>query len=137
MAVHLRWQLIDPSSGEVHVFEMNPNAMTSPFASRNLTAQATTASKPIVFEGSVVPHEWSFEGLIQHASEYATFLKWFSEKRHQVVISDHFGRRITCLLKQFDPTPKRRIGKYWAHTYRCTVLVTAEVGAPTVGEVAP
>lgn len=139
MAVHLRWKLTDPYTGDVYTFYPNPNEMTSPFPTRSVQAKTVTspAGQVIFTEGARTPAEWSFGGDILDPTQYEALRAWVYDRRgRRVVVSDHYGRRIICVLTQFDPTPKRAIGKYWRHTYTISALVVS-VGAPTVGEVTP
>jgi len=136
MGAYKRWELRD-SSGDVYVFVPNPNQMTSPFPNRNVTMQSTTAvdGKVLLFEGTSQPVQWTFGGDIQDHEQYEALRQWVYDRvGRRVRVYDHFGRRITCVLTRFDPTPVRSVGKYWRHTYEITAIVT-KVGAPTVGEV--
>lgn len=136
MAVFLRWTMFDPTTSTTYTFERNPNEMSSPFPARNLQPLATTAvsGRPIVFEGSSQPYEWSFGGDAVTKAQYEALRTW-SEKKGYVYVSDHYGRVIPVLMTKFDPTPKRAVGKYWRHTYRMTTLIVGPVGPSTVGEV--
>ncbi len=135
MAVFKRWVLSD-SAGS-YTFITNPNAMTTPFAERNIVLKATTAidGQAILMEGCRQPQVWTFSGDILQHEHYEALRAWVYDRLgRRVVISDHFGRRIVCVLTKFDPIPKRAIGRYWRHTYTVTAIVIS-IGRPTVNEV--
>lgn len=137
MAVY-RWSFHDPATGETYVFEQNPNQMTSPFPNRKITSQTTTAlnGRTIFVEGNADAVDWSFGGSIRSKQHYEALRSWVYDdngvaKRRRIVITDHFGRTITCMLTSFNPTPKRAVNVYWRHDYEIKALVTG-VGLPTV-----
>jgi hypothetical protein len=135
MPTYKRWKIADASS--TYEFYRNPNAMSSPFGKRNITSKVTTAVEGAVlfFEGGKNAQEWTFSGDILEHEMYEALRHWVYDRiGRRVVVTDHFGRAISCVLVEFKPTPKRAVGKYWRHTYEVTALVT-NVGAPTVAEV--
>ncbi len=135
MPVFKRWKLED-SSGS-YTFTTNPNAMSSPFGQRNIILKNTTAidGQTVLMEGNRQVPEWTFSGDILDAAHYEALRSWVYDRLgRRVIVSDHFGRRIVCVLTKFDPSPKRSVGKYWRHTYTVTAVVVS-VGAPTVSEV--
>lgn len=135
MAVYKRWKLED--SGGSYTFTLNPKTMTSPFGQRNIVLKYTTAidGQVVLMEGNRQVPEWTFSGNILDAEHYEALRSWVYDRLgRRVTLSDHFGRRIVCVLTKFDPTPKRAVGKYWRHEYTITAIVIS-VGAPTVSEV--
>lgn len=136
MGVYKRWELHD-STGDSYVFVPNPNKMTTPFPTRNITMQSTTAvdGKVLLFEGTAQPVQWTFGGDIQDHVQYEALRSWVYDRTgRRVWLFDHFGRRITLVLTGFAPEPVRAVGKYWRHGYTVTAIVI-KVGAPSVGEV--
>lgn len=131
---HLRWTFTDPTTGETWTVPLNPNTMSSPHPPRNIQAMATTGGRAIMTEAPVAPYEWTFGGEILTAEHYAKLKEW-SEKKNQVVVSDHYGRRITLAFVHFSPEPKRALRRYWRNTYQMRTLVTVPPTAPTVSEV--
>ncbi len=135
MPAFKRWTITDANG--VYTFRPNPNTMTSPFGKRNITSKVTTAvdGQVLFFEGGKAAQEWTFGGDITDHEQYEALRHWvFDRLGTRVIVTDHFGRQINCVLVDFKPTPKRAVGKYWRHTYEITALVTS-VGAPTVNEV--
>ena len=134
-----RWKLTDPYTSATYTFHPNPNAMTSPFPERNLTTRVTTAvdGAVLTIEGNRIPKDWTFSGDILEHVQYEALRAWVYDRTgRRVIVSDHFGRDIVCVLRNFDPTPKRAIGRYWRHTYTITAMVVS-VSAPTLEEVSP
>lgn len=119
------------AEGQAYTVPVNPNAMTSLFPTRAITARTTTAGAVLLFEGARQPAPWSFSGDILNAAHYEALRHWVYDIKQRVVISDHWGRDIECVLSSFAPVPKRALGKYWRHTYEISGTVL-RVGAPTV-----
>lgn len=134
-----KWKIYDPSdpnpATNTYTFEWSPNAMSSPFPRRSVTAQGTTApgGQALVWEGPREPAMWTFEGSIPNRDQYEALRKWVLERTGRMVVTDHFGRDIVCVFRSFTPTPPERmkVGRYWYHTYSIEALVIS-VGAPTV-----
>ena len=96
----------------------------------------TTAmdGQALLFEGFAAPTEWTFSGSTLDAANYEALRAWtYDRPGRRLYLYDHYGRRMTIVLKQFAPTPKRSIGKYWRHEYTITALVL-DISAPTVGD---
>ena len=124
----LRWVFDDGT--EEWTVPINPNEMTSPFPTKNVSVQGTVrvTGKPIVFEGNIRPAEWQFSGVILDSDHYSKLLAW-ANKRRRIWITDHFGRLLDVYLTGFKPTPKRS-QRYWRHDYEITALVFS-VGDPS------
>ena len=132
----LKWRFDDPATGDSYVFNISPNDQTTPFPKRAITSSATTAptGQILMFEGARPAAEWSFTGVTLTADQYEALRHWVYDKRNRIVVTDHFGRKITCVLVSFEPVPGRRsLGRYWRHDYTVSALVV-NVAAPTVGE---
>lgn len=135
-----QWKFTDPydtnSGTNSYTFPINPNTMTSPFPQRAISSTQTTAvtGQVLLWEGSVPAKSWQFGGVLLDEAQHEALRAWVYERHNRIIVTDHFGRPITCALQQFDAQPKRSVGKYWRHDYTITALVTA-VGAPTVGDV--
>ncbi len=135
MPVYKRWVFSDESGS--YTFTLNPNAMTSPFGARNIVLRATSAvdGQALLMEGNRQLAEWTFSGRCLDAAHYENLRSWVYDRLgRRVVVSDHFGRRISAVLTKFEPVPRRSVGRYWSHDYTCTAIVIS-VGAPTVSEV--
>lgn len=135
-----RWKFSDPAdpnpATNVYLHPINPNKMTSPHPSRKINAAYTTAvdGQVLLTEGSPIPTQWSFGGEIFNAQHYDLLRSWVYDRRRRIIVTDHFGRPITCVFEKFDATPaltRIRQGKYWRHTYTITAIVI-DVGRPTV-----
>ncbi len=135
MAVYKRWVLSDANGS--YTFRPNPNAMTTPFPERSIGYKVTTAidGQTLLFEGNRTPAQWQFSGEILDHDQYEYLRQWVYDRTgRRVVVTDHFGRRIVCVLTKFDAVPKRAIGRYWRHQYTISAIVIS-IGAPTVNEV--
>lgn len=119
-----RWVVYD-DRGNGYTFRVNPDAMTSPFSERNITARRTTHPRGnwMLYEGERTPVQWTFSGNIMTKGEYLAMWKWFFTKNRRLWIIDHYGRRLAIVTQSFKPVPKRSIGKYWRHTYEVNALV--------------
>lgn len=130
------WVFIDPyddnDDTNTYSFPINPNAMTSPFPTRTISASFTTAisGQTLLTEGAPKPSQWQFTGSIFNAAHYDALRSWVYERNRRIIVQDHFGRPITCVLVFFDAQPKQVQKKYWMHTYTITALVV-DVGEPT------
>lgn len=131
MAVQ-RWVFTDPSTSETYTVPINPNQMTAPFPQRQFTTKATTAvdGKGIVYEGQVKPADWNFQGVILDSTHYGNLKDWVYN-HGRIQITDHYGRIITCVLQNFNATPKRAASKPWKHEYTITAIVFS-VTDPTI-----
>jgi len=144
MAV-LRWRFddpADPSSAGAYTFPWNPRAMSSPFPEKAITTQGTVAVGGLVvlWEGAQMPQQWTFTGTTKNAAHYEALRSWVLDRPSgRIYVWDHFGRRLTVVLKAFKAEPpngKAKVGRYWSHEYTITALVLA-VSAPTVGDGGP
>ncbi len=123
----IRWRFVDPADASVYTVPFNPNKMTSPFPPRAMSTAATTGvdSRPLVFEGGLIGHEWSFSGVILDKAHLDALLFW-SKKQNRFFIFDHLGRRFTVAPRQLDATPAlRSMSHYWRHDYTFSVYVLA------------
>lgn len=137
MVAFLRWRFYDPYSAEEYVFPLNPNTMSTPFGERPITALTSTAvgGQTLAWEGAKLPADWSFGGVILNAAHYEALRSWTYDRKGRIVVSDHFGRNYTTVLRSFKPEPKRSISRYWRHDYTIDALVFGAPSAPTILEV--
>ena len=126
-----RWRFT--GGGEQYTVPQNPASMSSLFPTRNVTARTTTGGRVLLTEGATPPQSWSFEGSCRTKAHYEALRHWVYDIKQRVVIRDHFGRDIECVLLSFDAKPKRSLDVYWRHEYSISALVIS-VTAPTVGE---
>jgi hypothetical protein len=116
----VRWQFIDPRTGETWTVPLNPREMGSPHTKRSLTYKTTTGGpgtgRVVIFERIREPQPWEFSGAIITKDHYDKLLYW-SQKPNVITIKDHYGRNWLVLLEEFAPTPKRSVGKPWRHEY--------------------
>lgn len=132
----LRWRFedpFDPTLANTYTFAINPNAMTSPFPRRNITAKGTTAinGRTLLVEGQRQPTEWTFSGDVLEPNHFEALRSWVLDRTgRKVFLYDHFGRKLTVVPTQFNATPKRVIARYWRHTYEVTCLVL-DIQGPT------
>lgn len=125
---NLRWKL-DDGAGDVYSFQVNPNAMSSPWEDIAITASATTAPGGAILltEGQRTAKEMTISGVILEKSQHDVLAAWL-KKRRRVFLSDHFGRTMIVFIKSYSPVPKRRTT--WKHDWEMTLLV---LGSPTGG----
>lgn len=119
-----KWVFQDPATAETYHFEINPNQMTSPFAQRQITYQATTAidGNKLAWEGQEAAVQWQFEGYIRSQTEYDAFVFW-RNKRNRIWVTDHYGRAWLGYITNFDAKPRRSMNVPWSHTYTMTFLI--------------
>lgn len=132
-----KWTFYDPHdpnpATNLYRFPHNPNKMTTPFPEKNITTKATTAldGQVLIYQGMNNPAQWQFSGDLWTANEYDMLRSWVYERPRRVVVTDHFGRPITCILQKFDAVPAQKLRTYWRHTYTISAYVFS-VGEPTV-----
>jgi hypothetical protein len=128
-----RWVFTDAVTGDTYTVPRNPDNMTSPFPERNVQSKFTTAitGQVLLTEGAPVISQWQFSGKVADARHYEQLRHWVNDVNHRVVITDHYGRDILCVLTKFDARPKRDMHRLWSHEYTVTALVL-KVGEPTV-----
>lgn len=132
LVIH-RWTFTDPATGNSYVWPRNPDHMTSPFKSRNIQTKYTTAlgrGKVLLIEGAPSLAQWQFGGIVKDAAMYEQLRFWVEEIDGRVIVEDHFGRQIECVLTSFDAKPHNDSRRYWSHDYTITAIVL-NVGAPT------
>lgn len=136
----LRWKITDPHDTNVatktYTFPMNPRDMTSPYRERSIATSPTTRGRVLMFEGALPAKTWSFSGPILDKAHMDALRLWVYNRPGRVIITDHFGRNIECVLQVLEVTPKRRVGKYYSHEYSVTALITS-ISAPTVPNEGP
>ena len=119
-----KWVFQDPASSDVYHFAINPDKMTSPFAPKKITFQATTAidGAQLAFEGMAEPMQWQFSGILFDEAQYDAFAYWF-HKRNRIWITDHYGRAWLSYLINYDPIPHRDTSHPWCHDWTMTALI--------------
>lgn len=135
-----RWVITDPHDTNVatksYTFPINPRDMTSPYKERSITAQGTARGRILFFEGAAQAKQWQFSGPILDKAHMDALRLWVYNRPGRVIITDHYGRVIECILQSLDVTPKRRLGYYYSHEYTITAMITA-ISAPTVPNLGP
>lgn len=138
MALH-KWRLEDPADSNPatnrYVFPTNPDKMSSPFPTKAISAEATTAvdGQVLLWEGMTPATAWSFSGHVRSAEAYEELRSWVYDRRGRLFIYDHFGRRLVVVLQSFEPEGKRSVGVYWHHSYLIKALIVGAPTRPTVG----
>ncbi len=135
-----RWVIKDPYDTDPATnkwtFIRNPREMTSIYLDRPIVAQPTTAgNKILLWEGPKTAKEWSFSGPVLEKVLFDELRRWVY-KRRRLVITDHYGRNISTVLKTIDLVPKRRVNIYYSHEYTVTGLILA-VSEPTATDLGP
>jgi hypothetical protein len=121
-----RWQFQDPTAGGLGTitFQYNPATMTSPHPERFLTPETTTApnGQYHVWEGSPRAHEFSFTGYVDDNAVLTNMMAFFKLNRRFYLV-DHVKRCWTVSFEDFQPIPKRALGKPHAHSYTAKVMI--------------
>lgn len=119
----VKWVLFDPSpGGTTYTFPINPSSWSSPHAPRNVLAEATTEGNPILWEGAIRSHAFTFSGYLDSQTQYDA-MEAFRDLNHRHWIVDHRNRAWVCSIDSIEWTPRRVLGKPWAYNY----LVHAQV----------
>lgn len=131
MSVVVRWVFVDTVTSESVALPLNPNAMTSPSFSRNLSwawgsKWGTDRMRGIDAPPSSAP-EWTFSGVILTKSHYDLLLAW-AGRLNILTVTDHLGRTFRVLISKFDPverlpTPLRS----WRADYTMTCQLLEEI----------
>ncbi len=134
-----RWVLRDPSdtnpATNTYTFIRNPREMTSLYQERAITSTPTTAGRILLWEGARNAKQFTFSGPVLEKSLFDALQKWVY-KRRRLILTDHYGREISCVLTNIDLVPKRRVGYYYSHEYTVSGLALA-IGQPTVDNEGP
>lgn len=131
MAVPVRrWRF--RAGGEDYTVPQNPASMSGVFPAKSISARASTAGRPLLFQGATPPQAWSFAGSCRSPEHYEALRHWTYDITGRILITDHFGRDIECVLTEFSAEPKRSVNVYWRHDYTISGLVLS-VSVPTVG----
>lgn len=128
-----RWQFYDPATTDTWTMPANPSEMSPVHERRSIEVMATTAvdGQVLLREGSRVPAEFSFSGKTLNYTHYETLRSWVYDRPNRIQITDHFGRPLTVVLRDFKATPNRARNRYWYHQYEVTGVIL-DVGAATV-----
>lgn len=121
----MKWRIYDPApDGMSYIFEIGPSEMTSPYAPKALTADATTArdGQMLSWEGASPAVTWTLTGELLTQSQYEA-LRAFSRLNRRVWIVDHLGRGWVVTVERFSATPKRALDYPWRHSYTLDVLI--------------
>lgn len=131
----VRWTLSDPYLNESYTFPYNPQEMRPIFPVKNMLIKTTTAidGQALLFEGNPERREWSFSGVTLDRAHHEELKRW-SEKRHRVRISDHFGREFDVYLVSFESVPRNKSGWRWYHEYTMNAIILTNPTDPTVSD---
>lgn len=134
MAV-LRWVIRDPydtnPATNTYTFPRNPREMSSIYPDRTINVATSTHGRVILTEGTTPPKQFTFAGPVLEKSHFDALRKWSYEHRRRLIITDHFGRKITCVLTSVDLVPQKRLNYYYSHEYTVNGLAI-KVTEPTV-----
>lgn len=120
-----RWVLQDRASVLAeHEFTYNPTTMSSPWAPRTYTTDATTApdGQAMIWEAIERAVDWEFAGYIDTEADHDALLAYGALNRRFYVI-DHRQRAWTCTFVSVDLQPRRVIGKPYAFDYTVKALI--------------
>jgi hypothetical protein len=133
-SVH-RW-VFDDGAGASYTVPINPSSMSKLKASRTINVRTTTAvdGQALFFEGQRPPQQITFGGTLLNKEHYDALDHWVYNTG-RITITDHFLRRLSVVLMDFDAQPKYSASIYWRHDYSITALcfnvdATAAIEAP-------
>jgi hypothetical protein len=122
-----RWLFHDPSSIVAdYSFEMNPNAMTSPYPAKRTQSDLGSALsiKIRALRQMPLPQSWQFSGVIRGTAQDAAFRQWMGLGR-AINVTDHFDRVWLVVPANYDPIEQRssrRFSLKIAYTFSCLIL---------------
>jgi len=123
----VRWVLTNPTSGgQVYVFPINPNKMSTPHAARVFVTEHSTApdGQPLTFEGAPVGVDWTIEGACR-TSEFHDTLETFLAMPRRVYLTDPLSRAWTVTLESIAWTRLPEAYNDWAFTYQLKAIIYA------------
>lgn len=135
MATVLRWTITDPydtnTQTRVYTFPRNPAEMSSIYPDRSISSFTTLHGRVLFYEGTTPAKQFTFAGPVMEKAHFDALREWVYKRKRRVIIRDHFGRKITCVLSSVELVPKRRVNKYYSHDYTVTGLVVS-ITEPTI-----
>lgn len=133
----IRWIFRDPYTPRQVTLPVNPAQMGSPFPQRKVTSFATTAGRILTTEGSRDAAQWTFGGVILTKAHYDIFYDFFygDNANRRILITDHLGRKFTCVPVSWSPEPRTSAVWPWRHTFQATVMVVGYDFTGTIGDV--
>lgn len=133
-----RW-VLDDLAGTTYTVPINPNKMSKLKAARAVTIKTTTAvgGQALFFEGQRPPQQFTFAGTLLDKDHFDALDHWVYNTG-RIMITDHFLRRLSVVLVDFNAEPERSGNIYWRHQYTVTgycynVDTNTAVLGPTVG----
>lgn len=131
----LRWVIKDPHdtnpATNTYTFPRNPREMSSVYPERAVSSMTTTFGKVLLYEGTTPAKQFTFAGPILEKTHFDALRDFVYKRKRRLVITDHFGRQITCVLTAVEMVPVRRVNYYYSHDYTVTGLIT-NLTEPTV-----
>lgn len=119
-----KWVFYDPIVPESYTFSVNPNEGGTPGRTKKIGQQATAApdGKTLLFEGRDEVQTIDISGTILTQAQLDAFTAW-SDKRHQVRVTDDLGRQYWVYITTFSATRNRRASHPWHHSYQMSMLI--------------
>lgn len=125
-----RWVLTDPATSETWTMPINPNAMTSPFPSKNLShaygvLRGSERAQSFLHPPALV--QWEWRGVIRSQEHHDTYLHW-AAKSSEVHVTDHLGRTWEVLITAFEPEDRKPTARTeWRMRYAVRAVITRRV----------
>ena len=133
-----RWILQDPKADESWTMPINPDRMTSPHPKKSLRhaygvwlggkpygPESRDAIRTFLTPPSLT--EWQWEGVIRSEEHYQAYVHW-TEKSHEVRVTDHLGRTWEVLFSRFEPEDRRPMKNVpWRLRYKVTAQITRRI----------
>lgn len=122
----VRWRFLDIATSEEILLPLNPNTMSTPTETRNLSfawGVKVGVERMRAFQAPPdSPAQWTFGGVILEQSHYDLLVSW-SGRLSILRIQDHIGRQFKVMIQKFDPVERRATpSRPWKADYTMTCL---------------
>lgn len=109
----VRWTLYDPTNDQTITFPYNPREGGLPDRVKKLDGTTTTQGETVVWEGNPGLQYVTISGVILDHAHHEFFDTWF-DLDHEVIVTDHLGRRARVYLSELKRTPRNRTNNKWS-----------------------
>lgn len=119
-----KWALQDPApGGEEYVFEINPDAATSPHPENVFTNEVTIApdGQVLTWEGAQRAVTWQFRGVLTTQTQHDAFER-FRKLNRRVWLIDNRNRAWVVSIERFDAVPRNGQNP-WVHDYTVSAII--------------
>lgn len=126
----IRWRFTDEEAEESAILILNPNKMSTPTFTREVTYGWTPARGFAGVDRSQgQPTSWTFEGAILTKAHYDQLLEW-SQRGVVLRVDDHLGRSFGIIIEKYDPIERYPTAtRPWRADYTMTCLLLEVIEA--------